>query len=491
MKKFAKKIVLICSVLTAFSFSASALDDQIISTFEPGATGEIGFSSYTVKSTSFFSFQPQVATNTLTTGINSSANCFTMTAGTNAIRYQTLSFMNLASNITPAMMAVRKYLKIMVKRDYDGNNLNILANGTVSNWNTSNFKLYTAKPTINTWVDVVIDLSTAKGTAIWKDSTIRNLMIEPIENNSGVLSPARTVTVSLDNIVLSDNSTPRSPSITTSANNVYSHSYIYGEGPSSEKSFTVSGVTLLGDVTLTPTAPYEISTTSGSGFTSGPLTLSPSSGTIATTTIYSRLSAGLSAAYYDTKNVVITTSGASTKNVALWGWVNKAVQTITFDSIYAIKADTIDFAPGATSATSAINPITYTSSDLAVATIVDGKIHPVAQGVTRITASQAASTNYSAATPVVRYLTVTDVVTGLSLAGKKKLTAVSSKKNEIQLIAHSGVKASIYNVNGLLICEKILAESQTSTIFNVKSGVYCVVVADKSCKTQLLKVLVK
>jgi hypothetical protein len=490
MKKITKRIAIICYALIAVSFNASALDDQKISTFEPGAIGEIGFSSYTVKSTSFFYVQPQVATNTLS-GINGSANCITMTTGTTAVRYQTLSFLNLASSITPAMMAARKYMKIMVKRDYNGNKLNILANGTSSNWNTSNFMLSSTTPTINTWVDVVIDLSTAKGTAFWKDSTITNLLIEPVENNSTSLG--FRVTVAIDDIVLSDNSTPRiksSPSISASATNVSSHSYTYGEGSSSEKSFTVNGATLSGDLILTPTAPYEISTTSGSGFTTGSLTLTQSSGTLASTTIYTRLAVGLEASTYNAKNVVITTSG-TIANIALSGTVNKANQTITFDALADVKADAADFLPGATSATSAINPITYSSSDELVATIVDGKIHPVAKGTTQITASQASSLNYNAATPVIQNLNVTDTSTDLILSGAEKLTAISSQNNEICIVAHAALKVNIYDINGSMLYSKVLNSSQIEIIPIRKSGVYCVLAIDSTGKSQMYKVLVK
>lgn len=64
----------------------------------------------------------------------------------------------------------------------------------------------------------------------------------------------------------------------------------------------------------------------------------------------------------------------------------------------------VDFDPGATSNSSA--QITYTSSNPAVATIVNGLIHIVGEGTTNITASQGAATGYSAAADVTRTLTV-------------------------------------------------------------------------------------
>jgi hypothetical protein len=86
--------------------------------------------------------------------------------------------------------------------------------------------------------------------------------------------------------------------------------------------------------------------------------------------------------------------------------ISKASQTITFASTNSVINGVADFAPGATSASSGINAITYTSSNLSVATIVSGNIHTTGVGQTTITASQASSTNYNAATNATQTLTV-------------------------------------------------------------------------------------
>ncbi|MEO6977587.1 MAG: gliding motility-associated C-terminal domain-containing protein, partial [Mucilaginibacter sp.] len=62
-------------------------------------------------------------------------------------------------------------------------------------------------------------------------------------------------------------------------------------------------------------------------------------------------------------------------------------QTITFPPIPDKSVCDIDFDPGATSS----SPITYTSSDLTVATIVSGKVHIVGAGTTTITADDGIS----------------------------------------------------------------------------------------------------
>ena len=66
-------------------------------------------------------------------------------------------------------------------------------------------------------------------------------------------------------------------------------------GPSAQQSFTISASYLTANLVLTAPTDYEISSTSGSGFGSS-VTLTPTSGSVASTTIYVRLKSGLSAA---------------------------------------------------------------------------------------------------------------------------------------------------------------------------------------------------
>ncbi|MEO7213089.1 gliding motility-associated C-terminal domain-containing protein [Mucilaginibacter sp.] len=71
-------------------------------------------------------------------------------------------------------------------------------------------------------------------------------------------------------------------------------------------------------------------------------------------------------------------------------------QVITFGSLADAIVGDQDIAPGATSTNNAI-PITYTSSDFAIATIANGKIHPVGEGTAIITAHQKGNVEYAAA----------------------------------------------------------------------------------------------
>ena len=118
------------------------------------------------------------------------------------------------------------------------------------------------------------------------------------------------------------------PYITVSPGTLSGFSYIAGNGPSSEYTFTVSGQDLTSDISLNAPAGYEISATSGSGFGSS-LTLTPGGGTVNTTAIYVRLRSGLSAGTYDGEIITVSSVGASELTVVLSGVVENPSPVMT------------------------------------------------------------------------------------------------------------------------------------------------------------------
>lgn len=84
--------------------------------------------------------------------------------------------------------------------------------------------------------------------------------------------------------------------------------------------------------------------------------------------------------------------------------VNKLPQNINFPQITLKNHTDADFDLNATASSGL--PITYTSSNTAVATIVSGKVHIVAGGAAIITASQAGNANIDAATAISQNLDV-------------------------------------------------------------------------------------
>lgn len=119
------------------------------------------------------------------------------------------------------------------------------------------------------------------------------------------------------------------PTITVSETTRTGFSYCYETGPSSSLSYTVSGVNLSADITVTAPTNYEVSTDNTNFYASR--TLTQSGGTVNATTIYVRLKAGLSAASYNSENIVHSSTGATNKNVACSGTVTSP-PTITIAS---------------------------------------------------------------------------------------------------------------------------------------------------------------
>ena len=107
----------------------------------------------------------------------------------------------------------------------------------------------------------------------------------------------------------------------------------------------------------------------------------------------------------------ITVSGATAANYTIThinGTLTvqaKQNQTITFNVLPTKTYGNADFAHGATSTNNTI-PITFVSSNPAVATVTGNNIHIVGAGTTNITASQAGNIGYFAAADVTRPLTV-------------------------------------------------------------------------------------
>ena len=110
-----------------------------------------------------------------------------------------------------------------------------------------------------------------------------------------------------------------------------SMSYVEGDGPSDPESFDVSGVGLTGNLTVTAPDNFEVCKTSDGTYTSS-VTLTPTSGTVSSTTIYVRLASGLSIGSYGASNVSVSGGSASTVNVSVSGVVSASCHTPTISA---------------------------------------------------------------------------------------------------------------------------------------------------------------
>jgi hypothetical protein len=115
---------------------------------------------------------------------------------------------------------------------------------------------------------------------------------------------------------------PPPPTITVSPTSLSGFTYVLGSGPSAEQSFTISGSNLTNNISIAPPTNYEISTATGGSFVpTNPVTLNHTGGTVASTTIYVRLKAGLSVNTYNSEEITASSAGADNKTVTCSGSV--------------------------------------------------------------------------------------------------------------------------------------------------------------------------
>ena len=101
--------------------------------------------------------------------------------------------------------------------------------------------------------------------------------------------------------------------------------YTEGNGPSAEQSFTVTGLNLSGNITVTGATDFEISLASGDDFNAQTtLTLTPLDGNVEETTVYVRMKAGLAVGNYNNENIIVTCADVDNINVTCSGSVSAA-----------------------------------------------------------------------------------------------------------------------------------------------------------------------
>jgi len=118
------------------------------------------------------------------------------------------------------------------------------------------------------------------------------------------------------------------PAISVTPATLSGFTYEEGHGPSTTKTISVSGSNLTANisVSLDDNSNYEMSTTSGSDYTNS-LTLNHTNGTVAATTIYVRLKAGLSLGNNYSGTITLTSTGAATTTVTL---SNGSVENLSY-----------------------------------------------------------------------------------------------------------------------------------------------------------------
>jgi photosystem II stability/assembly factor-like uncharacterized protein len=144
--------------------------------------------------------------------------------------------------------------------------------------------------------------------------------------------------------------------------------------------------------------------------------------------------------------------------------VNKATQTITFGSLVAKNVSDPPFSLNAT-ASSGLT-VTYTSSNLSVATVIGSTVTIVGQGTTTITASQNGNSNYSAASNVSQILTVSGNTTTrvISLSGDMTFGNVIIPNTLVRPLTISNAGNSSLEITQINVPARYSVDVTTGTI---------------------------
>jgi len=304
--------------------------------------------------------------------------------------------------------------------------------------------------------------------------------------------------IALRNITLSAN--PNSPFITLTPSTLNSFTYIMTHGPSLEQNFTVSGVNLTSDISVTPPSDYEISTASGASFSAtNPIILTQSGGIVNNTTIYARLKAGLISNTYN-ESITLSSTDANTQTLTYPGNVTP-VPTITITDV----TDPVMDAPVGNSMTETINlsavnlsqsvGLSISGTDAALFSVSQTEIplanNSVPNTVVNITYAPLTSGNHTAtltmsslgAMDVTRTLHgVATVVTGLN--STESLLVVTALNGNVLFTTNDNEVVDIYDSIGQKLVHQMTVNG-LNTIPISAHGVVIVKVGSKISKVIL------
>gem|GEM_PF-1950094 len=182
-------------------------------------------------------------------------------------------------------------------------------------------------------------------------------------NKSGNITLTSTGATSQNVAVSGEAIPPPSPEITTSVASLPAFPMTVTGTSSSAQSFTASGAYLTANMTITAPAEFEISLTEGSGYGTS-LTLTPTGGTVANTTIYARFSP--TSVGNKSGNISLTSTGATTKNVAVSGEAVLVIPPEIITSTTSLPAYPLTVTGTSSSAQSFVASGTYLTADLII-----------------------------------------------------------------------------------------------------------------------------
>ncbi len=202
----------------------------------------------------------------------------------------------------------------------NGTITNFTLNSTTSNFVPGYFSSITGTNTVGVGSTIQLSHSVSGGT--WSSATTGVATVNTSGLVSGVSAGTSVITYTSCGQSTTYTVTVVNPSLSTSVSSLAVTSTCTGVA-STASSFTVSGSNLTNNVTVTAPTGHEVSLTSGSGY--GASVSIIASGTLASTTVYVRLASSVTAGAKN-GNVTVTSTNATTRNVAVSGTVNSVAQ---------------------------------------------------------------------------------------------------------------------------------------------------------------------
>ncbi|WP_410220952.1 YDG domain-containing protein [Pedobacter sp.] len=218
---------------------------------------------------------------------------------------------------------------------------------------------------VSQWVLRIIIPSSNEDYVLWKSSVATNPKPPTVASGNWMSTPDWGVLLGCTATAIplsGDLMAASSPTITTSVTTLSAFSTCFGTA-SAPQSFTVSGSDLTANLTITAPNGFEISTSSAGTYSTTINNISPSGGTVSSTTIYIRLRADIIGS--PSGNIVVSSNGATSKTIAVSGTANITPATPSASSNSpVVLGTTLNLStPTVTGATYAwIGPNGFTSS---------------------------------------------------------------------------------------------------------------------------------
>ena len=210
-------------------------------------------------------------------------------------------YSDVALNFVTAMNYTGPDIEVFFSNDYDGED------PTAATWTPLTCAI---SPGSWTWTPSGnIDLSSFSGTNCY----IGFKYISTDENAAAW---------EIDDIILTGQTSD--PVVSVTPLTLTGFSYIEGDGPSAEQSFTVSGFNLSDDITITDATDFEISLASGDDFEAqSTITLTTTGGNVEATSIFVRMKAGLTVGEYNDEEITVTCDDVDDIEVTCSGTVSE------------------------------------------------------------------------------------------------------------------------------------------------------------------------